>query len=101
MPSPVPDPVLKSSTREALSVLVIWLAALGYVIPYCYFHGYGRKLSDLKFVLGFPDWVFYGIVVPWGVCILASLAFGAIFIRDQDLGEELPEQEDELGLGGG
>jgi hypothetical protein len=101
MPSPVPDPVLKSATREALSVLAIWLAALGYVVPYCYINGYNRDLADLKFVLGFPDWIFWGVVVPWCVCILLSIWFGATLIRDQDLGEELPEQEDELGLGGG
>ncbi len=55
----------------------------------------------MKFVFGFPDWVFWGIVVPWVVCSIFSLYFGATFVRDEDLGEELPEQEDELGLGGG
>ncbi|MSR56094.1 MAG: DUF997 family protein [Planctomycetaceae bacterium] len=101
MQQPAPDPVLKSARREALCVLGIWLAALSYTVPYCYTHGYGRTLADLKFVWGFPDWIFWGIVVPWCTCVAISIWFGATFMRDEDLGEELPEQDDELGLGGG
>lgn len=101
MQQPVPDPVLQSARREALVVLGTWLAAMGYTVSNCYLYGYHRDLADLKFVLGFPDWIFWGIVVPWGVCVVFSLWFGATFMRDEDLGEELPEQEDELGLGGG
>jgi hypothetical protein len=101
MPQPADDPVLRSARREALVVLAAWIAALGYTVGYCYLHGYNRSAESLVFVFGFPDWVFWGIVVPWGACALFSFAFGAIFVRDEDLGEELPEQEDELGLGGG
>jgi hypothetical protein len=101
MPEPAPDPVLRSARREALCVLVVWLLALGYTVPYCYIYGYNRSLQDLTFVLGFPDWIFWGVLVPWGVCVVISFWFGAVFMRDEDLGEELPEQEDELGLGGG
>jgi hypothetical protein len=54
----------------------------------------------LRFVWGFPDWIFWGVVTPWVVCALISLWFGARFVRDEDLGEELPEPVDELGLGG-
>ena len=101
MPEPTPEPVLRSARREALCVLGIWLAAMSYTVTYCYLHGYNRSLDSLKFVLGFPDWIFWGVLVPWGVCIVLSVWFGATFMRDEDLGEELPEQEDELGLGGG
>jgi hypothetical protein len=101
MQAPAPDPVLRSARREALIVFGVWLAALCYVVPYCYAFGYNRRLEDLKFVLGFPDWVFWGILTPWAVCVAISVWFGATFMRDEDLGEELPEQDDELGLGGG
>jgi len=94
------DPALHSARREAWVVFAIWLLAMTYTIGVCSLYGYGRDVSDLKFVLGFPDWVFYGIVCPWVVCSVVSLWFGSRFIRDEDLGEELPEQEDELGLGG-
>ncbi len=95
------DPVLRSARREAIVVGCTWLLAMGYTVGYCYLNGYDRPIESLTFVLGFPDWVFWGIVTPWAVCALFSLYFGATFIRDEDLGEELPEQEDELGLGGG
>ena len=101
MSPPTDDPVLRSARREALVVFAAWLAAMTYTVTYCYLHGYNRTQESLTFVLGFPDWVFWGIVVPWSVCVLFSFWFGATFMKDEDLGEELPEQEDELGLGGG
>jgi hypothetical protein len=101
MPQLVPDPVVKNARREALCVFAIWLATLCYVVPYCYLKGYARPIESLTFVLGFPDWVFWGIVVPWGACVVISCVVGALFMKDEDLGEELPEQEDELGFGGG
>lgn len=101
MPKPNEDPVLRSARREALVVFGTWLAAMTYTVTYCYLHGYGRAPESLTFVLGFPDWVFWGIVAPWSVCAAFSLYFGATFMRDEDLGEELPEQDDELGLGSG
>jgi hypothetical protein len=101
MPRPTEDPVVRNGRREALVVFAIWGAALAYTLTYCYLHGYDRSLEDLRFVAGFPDWVFWGIIAPWSVCIVASFWFGARFMRDEELGQELPEQEDELGLGGG
>ncbi len=101
MPEPTDDPVLRSARREAIVVFIAWLAALVYTVTYCYVNGYDRPAESLKFVLGFPDWVFWGIVVPWSACVAFSLYFGATFMKDEDLGEELPEQEDEFGLGDG
>lgn len=101
MSQPTDDPVLRSAKRESLVVLVTWLSAMAWTVTYSYLHGYGRAPESLTFVLGFPDWVFWGIVAPWVVCVVFSSYFGHTFVRDEDLGEELPEQEDELGLGGG
>lgn len=100
MPEREEDPVLRSSRREAIVVFFVWLAAFLYTIPYCYLHGYNRTLDSLTFVLGFPDWVFWGIVVPWSICLVFSFYFGSRFMRDEDLGEE-PEATDDFGLGGG
>src|SRR5215469_11827250 len=101
MPARNDDPVLRSARYEAIVVFCTWLAAMAWTVTYCYLNGYGRAPESLTFVLGFPDWVFWGIVAPWSVCSAFSLYFGATFMRDEDLGEELPEQEDELGLGSG
>mgnify|MGYP003350670537 CR=1 FL=1 len=101
MPRSTDDPVLRSARFEAVVVFFVWLATMTYTVGYCYLFGYHRTAESLTFVLGFPDWIFWGILAPWTVCVIFSCYFGLTFVRDEDLGEELPEQEDELGLGGG
>lgn len=92
------DPVLQSSRREAIAVLITWLCAMFYTVIYCHRFGYGRDVADLKFVFGFPDWIFWGIIAPWTVCILFSFVFSAVCMRDEDLGEDT-EGADEFGGG--
>ena len=94
------DPVVRTARREALVVVGIWLTALIYSLTTCYRLGYNRPISELKLVFGFPEWVFWGIVVPWVACSVVAWIFAVVFIHDGDLGEELEESEDELGLGG-
>lgn len=98
MPAPVDDPVLRSARREALVVFVTWIAAMTYSVAYCYLNGYNRDASTLTFVLGFPDWIFYGLVAPWTLCVAFSYFFGAKFMHDEHLGEELEESPDDLGI---
>lgn len=93
-----PDPVLVGARREACMVLVMWLMAGGYTLLYCLRHGYNRDLADLTFTWGFPDWVFWGIVVPWGCCVVASGLFAFCFMRDDPLGEDAGAQEHESNL---
>jgi hypothetical protein len=90
------DPVLISARREALAVLVLWVAALAYTVTYCYLNGYNRSLESLTFVLGVPDWIFWGILMPWLVCVAASWVFSYVFMSDADLGEENEEAEEGL-----
>ena len=99
-PHPRTDPLVHSARREALLVVSVWLMALVYSITTCYRLGYDRPIEELQLVLGFPEWVFWGIVVPWVICTVFAWYFGASFIRDEHLGEDLDETEDELGLGG-
>jgi Protein of unknown function (DUF997) len=101
MAKPAEDPVLTSARREALLAFATWAIAATYCLVYCYLHAYGRPIEDLRYIAGFPDWVFWGIVVPWGVCILFSWVFAAVWMRDEDLGEDPPGAgtADELGQG--
>jgi hypothetical protein len=87
------DPVLRSARREALLVFAIWLAACVYSVGFCYRFGYGRDAATLTYVLGFPDWVFWGIVVPWSVCTALSFVLTYFVIADEDLGEEQAEEQ--------
>ncbi len=90
VPAPVPDedPLLKSARREALVCLFVWLVATGYSVLYCWMYGTDRSLDSLTFVLGFPDWIFWGVIVPWGACTIFSAWFCMFYITDEDLGME-------------
>jgi hypothetical protein len=86
------DPVLTSSRREALIAFAIWVVACIYTITVCYRFGYNRDPATLTYALGFPDWVFWGIVVPWAVCTLLCFAMSSLVIADCDLGDEQAEE---------
>ena len=79
------DPVVKSGRREAIFTLCLWLAATIYTASYCTLHGYGREPHDVRFVLWFPDWVFWGIVAPWLVCAVVSSWFALCVMQDAPL----------------
>ncbi len=85
MSSSKDDPVLRSARREGIVVFAAWLSAMTYTVGYCYLNGYDRPQESLTFVLGFPDWVFWGIVVPWGTCTIVSGLFAFCFMKDESL----------------
>jgi len=87
------DPVLTSARREALLVMGIWLVACVYSISVCYWLGYGRDVATLTFVLGFPDWIFWGVILPWAVCTGLSFVLSYFVITDEDLGAEQMEEQ--------
>ena len=91
MPATPEDPTLKSGRREAIAALLCWGGAMTYTVGYCATHAYGRKVVDLTFVLGFPDWVFWGILLPWGTCYVIALWFSFSFMRDETLEENEPQ----------
>jgi hypothetical protein len=86
---PHEDTLVRHARREAALALSMWLVAMLYTITYCHLHGYGRQADSLTFVLWFPDWVFWGIVLPWGICVLASVVFAFRIMGDESLGEEI------------
>ena len=94
------DPVVRTARREARLVVGIWLVAMIYSLSTCYLLGYNRPADELKLVWGFPHWIFWGVVAPWVLCAGIGWWFGARFVNDSYLGDELPEETDELGLGG-
>lgn len=84
------DPLLKSSRREALVCLAAWLVATTYSVGYCHLYAYERTLDSLTFVLGFPDWIFWGLITPWLGCTLFSAWFCLGFMTDETLEDEAP-----------
>jgi uncharacterized protein DUF997 len=96
MAEPREDPVVRSSRREAIVIALIWLAAFAYSVGYCYTFGYDRDPRTLTYPLGLgiPDWCFWGIVVPWVICVGLSWLLAHYFMRDEELGAELEGQDD-------
>lgn len=93
MPHPVEDTLVRRARVEAALALGLWLLAMVYSISYCYVYGYGRAADSLSFVLWFPDWVFWGIVAPWGLCILVSTVFAFCIMGNEPLGEAIDAEE--------
>ena len=85
MAEPNEHPLLGPARREAVAALLIWFFTTVYCVGYCCLYGYGRDPKTMTFVLGFPDWVFWGIVIPWGVCTVVSGLFAFCFMKDADL----------------
>jgi fatty acid desaturase len=81
--------LVRAAGREAALALSIWLVAMLYTVIYCYLNGYGRSVESLTFVWWFPDWVFWGIVLPWGICVLLSTVFALAVMGGESLGEEI------------
>jgi len=82
------NPLLISARREAVVVLLMWLTTGVYSVGYCAWFGYGRTTADLHFVLGFPDWIFWGVVVPWVTCAVISLVISNFYMTDEDMGAD-------------
>ncbi|REK17925.1 MAG: DUF997 family protein [Planctomycetota bacterium] len=101
MTRPQEDILVRRGRREAAIAVGLWLVAMIYTIGYCYFNGYDREADSLSFVLWFPDWVFWGVIAPWGLCLLFSLVFAFRIMGDEPLGEEVDAYpDDESGLPG-
>jgi hypothetical protein len=85
--------LLRNARRESLLIMTVWLAALVWSVSVGYFAGSPRDGSELSLVLGMPAWVFWGVVLPWAICLLFSVWFCFGFIADDDLGRD-PEPGD-------
>ncbi len=122
--TPVEDPLYRHALREARFVLGLWTCCFFYTVTYCYLYGYmtheplpasdttGQAIGKLvgpldsfnrdpdsvsyPLGLGIPDWVFYGVALPWVVCIVLSVWFCLVIFVEDDLssGTELTDEVD-------
>lgn len=93
------DPLVRSARREALLIFIIWGVTAAYCVGYTARYGYAE--GEIPFTLGFPSWVFWGVMVPWGVCTLLAIAFTAFVIKDDPLGDETenPDEPEHVDAG--
>ncbi len=94
MSMPPEDPLIRHARREAIAIAAVAVVATAYCLGYCAVFGYDRAGEPIRFVLGFPSWVFWGIVAPWVVCVLISAWFSWRVLGDDDLGEEREDAGD-------
>jgi len=83
------DPVFLHSRREAVIIFCLWVMALLWVVPFCYFNGYGGNVdpNTISMIMGVPTWLFWGIFVPWLVADVFTIWFCFCYMKDDDLGE--------------
>ena len=100
--------LFRHARREALVVLAVWVVALVWTVGYCWLRGYERAADDalvrsglaaardadnFQQVLGLPDWVFFGILLPWLACTVFTMLYSVWGLKDDDLGKEAEEEQ--------
>ena len=79
--------------REAAVVLCLLAAALAYTVLFCYRFGYQRDVETITTYWGIPDWVCWGVILPWVLCFLFTTWFCFSMMKD-DPTEESPHFEE-------
>jgi hypothetical protein len=111
MPQPPARPakeqqLLRHARRESRLIMLVWALALVWSVSAGYVLGYPaqgphdlrlilgipvRNPDDIRLVFGMPDWVFWAVVLPWGLALLFSAWFCFVFMADDDLGHDPDE----------
>ncbi len=115
------DPIYRNSLREARMILILWACCMVYTVAYCYLFGFmsheplptatGPAIGELvgpleafnrdpdsvtyPLGLGIPDWIFYGVALPWVVCTVLSFVYGLFIFAEDDLSDESEKEETE------
>ncbi len=79
------DPVVTHAYREAVVVLAVWLVGIAWTVGYCAITGYNVPPEQIQITLGMPNWIFWGILVPWILIVLFTIWFGLFYIVDDEL----------------
>lgn len=87
---PSKDPLLVSARREMTIALIMWAVAALCTLGVVSVWGYDRDPKSLTFVLGFPDWVFWGIIVPWASSTILASIFAMTYMQDAPLEPDEP-----------
>ncbi len=49
-----------------------------------YFVGYRKPAEEIKFILGIPDWVFWGVLIPWIAIVLFTVWYGLFKMKGDE-----------------
>ncbi|MBN1380019.1 MAG: DUF997 family protein [Gammaproteobacteria bacterium] len=81
------DPVFLRTKREAFYILVAWTVGMIWTVGYCFVTGYNVPSEKIKATMGIPNWVFFGVLVPWIIITIFSIWFSLFYIADDDSGK--------------
>jgi hypothetical protein len=80
--------LLRNARREGLVIMGLWAVMLLWSVGAAYVGGYLRDAAEIDLILGMPDWVFWAVALPWGVCLAFSAWFCFRFVADDPLGRD-------------
>jgi hypothetical protein len=83
--------LLRNARREGLIIMVVWAVALLWSVGSGYWLGYYRDPQTIRLIAGIPDWIFWSVVLPWGICLVFTVWFCFGFMADDDLGVDQDE----------
>lgn len=97
--------LLSRARIEARFTLALWAITFVWVVGYCYLFGYQHAADswpvraglaaaaprELRQFAGLPDWVCFGIVLPWLLCTVITVAFAVFGMTEDELGAEAEE----------
>ena len=81
---------LRQSQRELWLILLAWLGCAIWVMSYCSVNGYNLSPEEVSTVLGFPDLVFRGVVLPWMIANIFTFWFCLRFLKNDEDEDETP-----------
>jgi len=91
-------PVYLNSLRETFLILLTWIVFAIWVVGYSLRYGYNLHSDTFSTVIGIPEWVFWGIGLPWILAIFITIGFAVFVVKDDPLEEsdEAPTDEQEF-----
>ena len=89
------EPIFLNARREALVTIAVWIIGLAWTVGCCSLTGYDVPADEMKVTFGMPNWIFWGVLVPWVLIILFTIWFGLLYIAEDELvqGQHEPERE--------
>ena len=90
-------PVYLNSLRETFLILLTWIVFAIWVVGYSLRYGYNLHSDTFSTVIGIPEWVFWGIGLPWILAIFVTIGFAVFVVKDDPLEEsdEAPTDDSE------
>ncbi len=84
----MPDQLAESfrqAQRELRFQLTTWAVFAAWVTGWCGANAFDARSADVTTTLGMPDWVLWGIAVPWVIAFAVTVWFATRVMQDTEL----------------